>query len=178
MPITFLHHPVAYFIYRIDKRLNLPGLIVGCMLPDLEIPFLVILLGTEVPNRMVLHSYIGSATLGTLIGVIITTRIYPIFLSSVFRVDGKKIKNKCRLSGALIFSVTLGGISHVFLDIFNHPYNPIFWPFQSAAETPNSLFFEMGEFLGYLWIQIIMGALLIGLITVKRKNLIEDLLIG
>jgi membrane-bound metal-dependent hydrolase YbcI (DUF457 family) len=177
LPATFLHHPAAYIIYRIDKRLNLPGLIVGAMLPDLEIPFIVISLGTNVPNRMILHSLLGSATLGTLIGIIITTQLYPYFITRFFGVNEKKIKNKCKFSRGLLLSVTLGAISHVLLDVLNHPYNPIFWPFQSAIETPNTMYFEMGEIFGSLWIQIVLGVLLLVLIIIKRKNLIEDLLV-
>jgi hypothetical protein len=148
------------------------------MLPDLEIPFILILLGTNVPNRMILHSAFGSVKLGTLIGVIITTKIYPYFMNSFFGVDKKKIKNKTKLSFSLGISVALGALSHVLLDVLNHPYNPIFWPVQSAMETPNYFFFEMGEILGSLWIQIVLGVILLILIFIKRKNLIEDLMIG
>lgn len=178
MPITFLHHPVAYFIYLFNKRLNLPGLIVGCMLPDLEIPFIFLFLGSDVPNRMILHSLLGSVIVGTFIGVIITNRIYPIVLTKLFNIDKNQIQIKCKLSLILVFSVAIGALSHVLLDVLNHPYNPVFWPFQSAVETPNSVFFAMGELLGSLWLQIIMGIILIVLIIIKRKNLFEALLVG
>ncbi|MCP8304601.1 MAG: DUF4184 family protein [archaeon] len=43
MPLTPFHHPVAYAIYKLDRRLSLPGLVVGSMFPDLEIPIIFLL---------------------------------------------------------------------------------------------------------------------------------------
>ncbi len=178
MPLTPLHHPLAYLIYKLDKRLSLPGLIVGCMFPDLEIPFILLLLGTQVPNRMILHSLVGSVTIGTFLAVIVTIRIYPYLVSRLFNFDKEKVESKCKLSFALVFSVLVGNISHVLLDVTNHPYNPVFWPFSSAIATPSPIYFALGNPLGYLWIQIIMGTLLAMLIVFKRKNLFEELLVG
>lgn len=158
--------------------MNLPGLIVGCILPDLEIPFIFLFLESDVPNRMILHSLLGSATIGTFIGVIITIQIYPILLNKIFNMDKKRIQTKCKLSLVLVISVAIGALSHVLLDVLNHPYNPIFWPFQSAIETPNNLYFGMGEIFGSLWLQIVMSILLIALIIFNRKNLFENILVG
>jgi hypothetical protein len=178
LPLTPLHYPIAYFIYKLDTRLSLPGLIVGCMFPDLEIPFMALLFGSQVPNRMVLHSLLGSATLGTFLAVIFTVQVYPPLVSRLFHVDREKVESKCRLSFALVFSVFVGIISHVLLDVTNHPYNPVFWPFLSATATPSPIYFALGYPLGSLWIQIIMAVLLVALIVVKRKNLFEELLVG
>jgi membrane-bound metal-dependent hydrolase YbcI (DUF457 family) len=177
LPLTPLHQPVAYFIHKLDKRFSLPGLVVGSMFPDLEIPVIVLLFGTQVPNRMVLHSLFGSATLGTLLALIVTIRVYPPLVSRLFHVDKEKVEGKCKLSFALFFSVLVGNLSHVLLDVTNHPYNPLFWPFSSAIATPSPIYFALGSTLGSLWMQIIMGALLAVLIVVKRKNLYEDLLV-
>ena len=92
--------------------------------------------------------------------------------------DKKRIQTKCKLSLVLVFSVAIGALSHVLLDVLNHPYNPIFWPFQSAIETPNNLYFAMGEIFGSLWLQIVMSTLLITLIIFNRKNLFENILVG
>ena len=176
--MTPLHHPIAYFIYKLDKRLSLPGLVVGCMFPDLEIPFIVLLFGTQVPNRMILHSLLGSATLGTFLVVIVTVRVYPYLVSRLFHVDKERVKSKCKLSFAVVFSVLVGNLSHVLLDVTNHPYNPIFWPFLPTITTPSPIYFALGYPLGSLWMQIIMGALLVALIVIKRKNIFEELLVG
>jgi len=176
LPLTPLHHPVAYFLYRLDKRLSLPGLIVGCMFPDLEIPFMLLFFGSQGPNRMVLHSLLGAATLGTFLAVVVTVRIYPYVVSRLFHVDKERVERKCRLSFALVLSVLIGILSHVLLDVTNHPSNPIFWPFHPTTASP--IYFALGEPLGYLWIQIAMGVLLAALIFVKRKNVFEELLVG
>ena len=178
LPVTFLHYPVAYFIYKLYKRLSLPGLIVGCMFPDLEIPFIVLLYGTEVPHRMVLHSLLGSVTIGTLLALVVTVWVYPVLVSSLFHVNKKRLESKCKLSFAVFFSVLVGNLSHVLLDVTNHPYNPLFWPFIPTTATLSSIYFALGTPLGSLWMQVIMAAVLAVLIVVKRKNLFEELLVG
>ncbi len=178
MPLTPLHHPIAYFIYKLDKRFSLPGLVVGCMFPDLEIPVMALLFGTQIPNRLILHSLLGSATIGTLLALIVTIRVYPPMVSRLFHVDKKKVESKCKISFAVVFSVFVGNLSHVLLDVTNHPYNPVFWPFLPATATPSPIYFALGNPLGYLWMQIIMAVLLAALIVIKRKNLFEELLVG
>ena len=178
LPVTFLHHPVAYFIYKLYKRFSLPGLIFGSMIPDLENPFIMLLMGTEVPNRLVLHSILGSATIGTFLAVMVTVWVYPVLVSRIFRVDKKRVESKCKLSFAVILSVLVGNLSHVLLDVTNHPYNPLLWPFIPTTATPSPIYFALGNPLGSLWMQTIMAALLVALIVVKRKNLFEELLVG
>jgi membrane-bound metal-dependent hydrolase YbcI (DUF457 family) len=176
--LTPLHYPIAYFIYKLDKRLSLPGLVVGCMFPDLEIPTIMLLFGTQVPNRMILHSLLGSATIGTFLALIVTVRIFPSLVNRLFHVDKKRVESKCKLSFAVVFSVFVGNISHVLLDVTNHPYTPVFWPFLPATATPSPIYFALGNPLGSLWMQIIMAVLLAALIVIKRKNLFEELLVG
>jgi len=178
LPLTPLHYPIAYFIYKLDKRFSLPGLIVGSMFPDLEIPFIFLFFGTNVPNRMVLHSLLGSATIGTLLAVLVTVRVYPYIVSRLFQINKERVEGKCKLSFAVVFSVLVGNISHVLLDVTNHPYNPAFWPFRSAIATQSPIYFALGDPLGSFWMQIIMGSLLVALVVVKRKNLFEELLVG
>jgi len=148
------------------------------MFLDLEIPFIVLLFGTQVSNRMILHSLLGSATIGTFLALTVTIRIYPYLVSHLFHVDPEKVERKCKLSFAVVFSVFVGNLSHVLLDVTNHPYNPVFWPFRSAIATSSPIYFALGDPLGSLWMQIIMGVLLVALIVIKRKNLFEELLVG
>jgi len=148
------------------------------MFPDIEIPFIVLLFGTQVPNRMVLHSLLGSVTIGTFLALIVTVQVYPPLVSRLFHVDEKKVESKCKLSFAVFFSVLVGNLSHVLLDVTNHPYNPVLWPFLPATATPSPIYFALGNPLGSLWMQIIMAALLAALIIIKRKNLFEELLVG
>ena len=135
MPLTPLHYPIAYFLYKLYKRLSLPGLVVGCMFPDLEIPAIMLLFGTRIPNRLILHSLLGSATIGTFLAIIVTIRVYPFHVSYIFHVDKEKVERKCKLSFAMVFSVFVGNLLHVLLDVTNHAYNPVFWPFLPAIAT-------------------------------------------
>lgn len=177
MPVTPLHHPIAYFIYKLDKRFSLPGLVVGCMFPDLENPFIMLFFGSDVPNRLVLHSIFGAATLGVFLAVIFTVKVYPYLVSSLFHVNKERVKTKCKLSLGLVVSVLVGILSHVLLDVTNHPYNPLFWPFSSTFIN-SPIYFALGTTVGSLYMQVIMGVLLVGLIIVNRKNLFEKLLVG
>ncbi len=127
---------------------------------------------------MVLHSILGSVTIGTLLALIVTVWVYPVLVSRLFNVDKKKLRSKCKLSFAVFFSVLVGNLSHVLLDVTNHPYNPLFWPFISTTATPSPIYFALETPLNYLWIQIIMAAVLAVLIVIKRKNLFEELLVG
>lgn len=106
--------------------MSLPGLIVGSLVPDLEIPFILLIFGVNGTNRLVLHSILGSATLGTMLGTIITIKFYPFLVSNFFGVDKEKVESECKLSSALAISVIIGTISHALLDFTNHLYNLFF----------------------------------------------------
>jgi len=148
------------------------------MFPDLENPFIMFFLGTEVPNRLVLHSIFGAATIGTFLAVIFTVKIYPYLISGLFHVNKERVKTKCKLSLGLVVSFLVGILSHVLLDFTNHPYNPLFWPFSSPAFIQSPIYFALGNPRGSLCMQVIMGGLLVILIIVNRKNLFEELLVG
>jgi membrane-bound metal-dependent hydrolase YbcI (DUF457 family) len=148
------------------------------MIPDIEIPFIVLIFGGSGPNRLILHSILGSATLGTAIGIIATMKLYPFLVSYFFRVDRAKVKSRCRLSLALVISVLAGAISHVLLDFTNHLHNPILWPFLDAEMTISPIFVTMGEQFGYLWMQVIMGVLFLVILLANRRNPVKALLVG
>jgi len=65
VPVTPFHLPAAYFIYKANRRLALPGLVVGSMFPDLEIPVMVLLFSESLPTDFVLHSLLGATLAGT-----------------------------------------------------------------------------------------------------------------
>jgi membrane-bound metal-dependent hydrolase YbcI (DUF457 family) len=178
LPVTPFHYPVAYVLYKLRANFSLPGLVVGSMVPDLEIPFIVLLLGTEVPHRLVLHSLLGAATVGTLISIAVTVLVYPRLTSAIFPINKQKVKEKCKFSLGLAVSCLLGVISHVLLDVTNHPYNPVFWPFLALNETPSPIVPLLGgEATASLLIHALMVVLFIGLFANKRKNFWEQLLV-
>jgi membrane-bound metal-dependent hydrolase YbcI (DUF457 family) len=178
LPITPFHHPVAYVIYRLGGKLSLPAVIVGSMLPDLEIPFMFLLFGTNVSTHLILHSIIGSLTVGTLLATTITVFIYPRLASAIFPVDKHTVKEKCKFSLSLIFSCAIGCLSHVLLDVTNHAYNPLFWPFLSSTETPSPIVPLLGGAqTASLLIHALMIVLFIGLFARKRENFWQHVLV-
>ena len=132
MPLTPLHYPIAYLVYRLKKNLSLPGLIVGSMFPDFEIPVIFLFFRSEsLYDRLVLHSLLGAVTIGTLLSVLFTIVLFSHLVTAVFPVRTKRVKANSNLSGKLVLSCLIGTISHVVLDVTTHRYNPVFWPFQT-----------------------------------------------
>jgi hypothetical protein len=107
LPLTPFHYPVAYIVHKLAGNLSLPAVVVGSMVPDLEIPVMVLLLGTNLPNRLVLHSLIGSLTVGTALAVAITVLIYPKLTSAIFPIDKPKLKENADSRVALPFHALL-----------------------------------------------------------------------
>ena len=183
MPITPLHYPVAWGLSKLDKRLILPGLIVGSFIPDIEVPILFIFFSGVLPDHLVLHSLVGAITIGTIISVFVTIFLYPILTSLFFRLDRAKIKEVCRLSPSLVLSCMLGNVFHIFLDIPMHPFNPVLWPFVDPYSIVGILILiftiEGDVSVGFLHARIlvnilmitIMGMLLTIIIVKNKKNL-------
>jgi membrane-bound metal-dependent hydrolase YbcI (DUF457 family) len=179
LPVTPFHYPVAYVLYKLRVKLSLPALIVGSMVPDLEVPFIFLWSRTVAFDRLVLHSLLGAMTAGTILAIAITVSVYPRLTSAVFPIDKQKVKEKCTFSLGLALSCLLGAISHVLLDVTNHPYNPLFWPFLASNETPSPIVPLLGgEATASLLIHGLMVVLFIGLFANKRKNFWEQLLVG
>jgi len=178
--LTPLHYPLVYLIYKVDRKLVLPGLIVGSMFPDIEVPILLIIFGFEGRSRLVLHSLIGAATVGTLVSLAVTIYFYPLLISAFFPLKLNKIREKCRFSYSLVASCLLGNISHILLDYINHDYNPLFWPLITPSEISSSpiCYFLGGTGRTTLIIQTILVAILIIIFVSKRDKIWEKLLIG
>ena len=149
MPLTPLHYPVAYAMRKLAKRagieLDMAGLAIGSFTPDLECPFFMValwagLLPPDAPwawaRRLVLHSLLGSLTLGSLISILIVLALYRLMAP-----EGMDRPSLPRLYVAC----ALGNLSHVLLDAVHHPYNPLFYPF--TAENVSAL-----VLMGDLWL--------------------------
>ncbi|MHA2038802.1 MAG: DUF4184 family protein [Promethearchaeota archaeon] len=188
--MTPLHYPIAWGFSKIDKRLNLPGLIVGSFIPDIEVPFLFFFFSGVLPDHLILHSLIGAVTMGTIISIFATIYLYPMLTSLIFHLDKAKIKEVCRFSPALVLSCMLGNLFHIFLDIPMHPFNPVLWPFVDpydivgilvlafAIEGDISMGFLHARILVNILMISIMGTLLIIIIVKNKTNRWERLLIG
>jgi hypothetical protein len=132
MPLAPLHCGVAYLINRWKPQLSLPALLVSSIAPDIEILASFLVIG-NLQGRLVLHSLLGVATLSTVLSVFITVFLYPSIVSLLFRLDKKRIEERCRFSSFLVLSCISGGLAHVFVDSTSHKFNPLFYPFVSES---------------------------------------------
>ena len=149
------------------------------MVPDLEIPFMVLLFGTNTSTHLLLHSIPGSLTVGTAIAVAVTVLIYPKLAGAIFPINKLKVKQKCKFSLTLVFSSAMGCLSHVLLDVTNHAYNPVFWPFLTSAETPSPIFPLLGGAqTASMLMHSLMTALFVGFYALKHENFWENVLVG
>ena len=102
-------------------------------MPDLEIPIIYLIGGLQISggtqNRLVLHSFLGAASIGTFLSVLLTILLYPSVISFFFKLDKEMVKEKCRFSRNLVILCLVGTLSHVFLDSMTHNYNPVLYPF-------------------------------------------------
>ena len=94
MPAIFLHSTFAYLINRWNARFSLPALLVGTLIPDMEVPIVYFLTNGAI-DRLIFHSIIGAVTVGTFVSVAIVLIIYPQFVS-FFRIKKQDIQKKCR----------------------------------------------------------------------------------
>ncbi|MFW9810170.1 MAG: DUF4184 family protein [Candidatus Thorarchaeota archaeon] len=142
MPVTPLHYPLAHGLSKIDKKLSLPGLIVGSVIPDIEVPLMWIFF-SDLPDHLFLHSLIGAIIVGTLIAVTVTWLLYTPLISTLFSVDQERLKETTGLSKMLVVSCLIGVLSHLLLDYPMHWYNPILWPWINPFDVvgPLVLFF-------------------------------------
>ena len=158
MPLTPFHYPVAYAMRKLARRagaeLDMAGLAIGSFTPDLECPFIMVLawagyLPSDAPwvqaHRLVLHSLLGSLTLGSLISIIIVLALYGLLAPEhVARPPLARLYLAC----------ALGNLSHVLLDALHHPYNPLLFPL--TAQSVNSLVLTENTRLATLLVHAIM----------------------
>jgi hypothetical protein len=127
MPAVFLHSAFAYLMNRWKSKLSLPALLVGSMIPDVEVPILYYLTNGAI-DRLLFHSIIGAVTIGTIVSAGIVVFIYPRFVSFFFRIDKNYIQKKCVFSGTLLGLCLIGNLSHVLIDATHHEFNPLLYP--------------------------------------------------
>ena len=166
--------------------MNLPGLIVGSFIPDIEVPVLIVFFNGVLPDHFIMHSLIGALTIGTFISTLVTVVLYPILTSLFFRLDKAKTKEICRLTPALMLSCMLGNVFHILLDIPMHPFNPVLWPFVDPYSIVGILVLvfavngniSLGFLIARILNNVIMGLFMVAIVIKCRNNLWEQILIG
>ena len=131
MPVTPLHYPFAFLIKKTDSRLSLPALVVGAVIPDIEVPIMWVFF-SNLRDHFILHSLIGALTIGTILAVLITRYLYAPIISTIFNIDREALTQQCRFTYWMGVSCIIGVLSHLILDYPMHWYNPILWPWISS----------------------------------------------
>ncbi len=171
---------------KLDKRLILPGLVVGSVIPDIEVPFMWVFF-SEYQDHFILHSLIGALTLGLLAAVLVTRFLYPPIISFVFGVDKDRLNEACRLKPILVLSCAIGVLSHLVLDVPMHPYNPILWPWVPSSNIVGILvlFFAQGNGIavGFVRANALMSVVMLFfcvsiLVRYRKKKLWEHVWLG
>lgn len=166
MPVTPLHLGISLPLFAaFRKKLEFAPLVIGSMVPDIEILLMLPFTGLDYRYRGVMHSFFGALTIDMAVALLISYAIYPYFARWLRSRYGKR--NFHIFAGTDIttpmltslwsagFSASLGALSHVLWDAWHHPYNLLFWPLK--------LNFTLGGdmLLAVLLAHLISGMLLI-----------------
>ncbi len=165
MPATPFHYPFAFLISKIDRRLSLPALVVGSVMPDIEVPLMRIFF-SDLPDHLFLHSLIGAVTVGTILAVIVTWILYAPIISTLFGVDRERLNEVCGMSKILVVSCLIGVLSHLLLDYPMHWFNPILWPWVDPFDVVGPLVLLFTPFGSINGIAYLMANVLTNMIMV------------
>ncbi len=171
MTATPLHCSIAYLINRWKPQLSLPALLVSTMVPDLEIPFIYLMTG-GLQHRIVLHSLLGAATLGTFLSVLLTVFLYPTVISFFFKLEKERVEEKCRFSGTLVVLCFVGILSHVLIDSLHHEFNPVLYPL--VKESFDALVLTNDWTFATVIVTSVLLALLIFFVVDEIRNGTKD----
>ncbi len=166
MPVTPFHYPFAFVVSKLDRRLILPGVVVGAVIPDIEVPLMWVFF-PSLPDHLLLHSLIGASTVGLLLAVFVTRVFYAPIISLFFGVDKGDLDDACRVTPALVASCLIGVWSHLLLDYPMHWYNPILWPWVNPFDVMGPLvqfFIVSGLGLGdafWMALNLTQGAMIV-----------------
>jgi Domain of unknown function (DUF4184) len=157
MPFTLAHPIAALPIWELSqKRLNLLGLMVGSIVPDMAY-FL-----TLQPIGTVRHTVPGVLTYGIAEGLLLVAIGRHILLRPLLAIGPKTITQRCQIPTSrqsfsivdlviLIVSIVLGALSHLIWDSFSHEtgwfVQNIAWLRQDVGRMP---FYKLVQYLSGL----------------------------
>jgi membrane-bound metal-dependent hydrolase YbcI (DUF457 family) len=140
MPLTPFHLGFAWPVWMLNKqKLHFMSISFGAMVPDLEILVLAIITPEFRHARAFMHSYLGALTFDILVTLFIVYFIVP----PIGRWFKRNTRTEWHVFAGVdvtlaptdplwaLLSALIGTLSHVTLDVFTHPYNPIFWPYMT-----------------------------------------------
>jgi len=139
VPATPLHLVGAWaFYFATGRRGSLVAISLGSLLVDLEVPVYWALTGFDpYHSRGILHSILGTLT----VDVLLTYVTMRFLLPPVWRSLGKRwpkrrlytfagvdLRRDAPGPWALYLSAAAGALSHLWLDLPTHSFNPLLWP--------------------------------------------------
>ena len=139
IPVLVLHWPAVWPLFRWKSAtFNLFALTIGAMIPDIECPFVYLVVWDKWKARWVMHSLLGAATVDLVLTVLLVLYFVPWFLKYLdgkvknkkyFKFAGTDLRAHTTKMGAIVGSTLVGTYSHVLIDVLHHPYNPLTFPF-------------------------------------------------
>ena len=118
------------------------ALTLGSMTPDLEVIPIFLGIGDIYVARGPLHSVLGVLTWNALITVLAVRYVFPPVLRNLrkrwpdpswLRFAGQDLREDPGRMVVLYTSAVIGGLTHVFVDLPTHIYNPLAWPWQTGS---------------------------------------------
>jgi hypothetical protein len=188
MPFTIFHYPFGYWFSKVDEKLVLPALLVGSVIPDIEVPFLYLFFTGIVPDHFILHSLIGALSIGLVIAIAVTKFVYPTMINWIFKVDKVRLNEACKVTPWMVFSCAIGIVGHIAVDLLHHWYNPVLWPWVDPYLVVGPVVSFFAAILatdiltGYMvangLTHIVMLVVLVLIIAVNKENRWEKLWLG
>lgn len=143
MVLTPFHIGFILPLWLKFRRLDLPALALGSMLPDFEIPF-ILLLTSGLTDRMVMHSLFGSLILGVPVTLLVVFFVMPKLVSFLSRKTrlvslpfiSPFLNRKPAPLSISFLSALIGIWSHVLMDsLIYHgtSKSPFLWPFSNQS---------------------------------------------
>ena len=134
-----LHWPSVWPLFRWrPASFNIFALSIGAIIPDLECPFVYLVVQDRWKARSVMHSLLGAGTVDLLVTVLLVVFLVPWFLKYLdgkikdkryFRFAGEDLRSQKTGMAAIAGSALIGAYTHVLIDVLHHPYNPLTFPF-------------------------------------------------
>jgi len=111
------------------------------MVPDLEVVPMFLVSGDIYIARGLMHSLLGALTIDAAVTVVAVWLLVPRLIRWVDRrwpgthiltFAGQDLRRDPRDLPTLYASAAFGALTHVLVDVLNHAYNPVLWPWQKG----------------------------------------------
>lgn len=142
----------------------------GAMIPDIEVIPIMLISGEGEHARGLMHSILGALTFDILMVMFFVYFLVPPvgkwfkhrFKEKLHIFAGEDITLAPKNLGWALVSALIGTVSHIFIDVFTHTYNPLFWPYMTQ-QNYNWLLFPDNLLLSSMVFMIPLGIIVLAL---------------